>query len=114
VRVVYDLRHRFGNVDDLSGFGSGNVDAYANGYPTDTANANTIPGNATGANHCRNVFNGILTAPGPSAAELQGSKPAALFHLRRQHLGGDGDESLEVAQQRNRLIHPFNRHYLEA
>ena len=43
----------------------GNVDTNANGYPTDTANANTIPGNANGANRWRNVFNGILTAPAP-------------------------------------------------
>jgi len=65
VRIVYDLEGLSGQVDDLPGFGSGDVDTNANGYPTDTANANTIPSNPTGANRCRNVFNGILTAPAP-------------------------------------------------
>jgi MSHA pilin protein MshB len=60
VRIVYDLRHRSGAVDNLPGYGAGNVDTNANGYPTDTANANTIPNNATGANRCRNVFAGLL------------------------------------------------------
>src|SRR5439155_852641 len=43
----------------------------------------------------------------------QGSKPTALFHLRRHQRGSDGDESLEIAQQLYRLIHPLDRHYLE-
>jgi prepilin-type N-terminal cleavage/methylation domain-containing protein len=60
VRIVYDLRHRSGAVDNLAGYGAGNVDTNANGYPTDTANANTIPNNGTGANRCRNVFGGLL------------------------------------------------------
>jgi prepilin-type N-terminal cleavage/methylation domain-containing protein len=60
VRLRYVLSNRTGNVDNLPGFGDGTVDTNANGYPTDTANQNTIPNNATGANRCRNVFNGIL------------------------------------------------------
>jgi MSHA pilin protein MshB len=65
VRMRYDLNRKSGAVDNLAGFGSGNVDTNTAGFPTDTANANTIPNNLTGANRCRNVFNGILTAPAP-------------------------------------------------
>lgn len=65
VRLTYLVRSRRGNVDNLPGFGDGNVDTNASGYPTDTANANTIPNNATGANRCRNVFVGVLQAPAP-------------------------------------------------
>jgi MSHA pilin protein MshB len=60
VRLTYIVRKRSGNVDNLPGFGDGSVDTNASGYPTDTANANTIPNGATGANRCRNVFAGIL------------------------------------------------------
>jgi prepilin-type N-terminal cleavage/methylation domain-containing protein len=65
VKLIYVVRDRTGNVDNLPGFGDGAVDTNANGYPTDTANANTIPNNATGATRCRNVFLGVLQAPAP-------------------------------------------------
>jgi MSHA pilin protein MshB len=65
VRAVHSLKGRSGNVDNLPGFGNGNVDTNASGYPTDTANANAIPNNNNGANRCRNVFNGILSSPAP-------------------------------------------------
>jgi MSHA pilin protein MshB len=65
VRLTYLVRNRSGNVDNLPGFGDNNVDTNASGYPTDTANANTIPNNATGATRCRNVFLGVLQAPAP-------------------------------------------------
>jgi prepilin-type N-terminal cleavage/methylation domain-containing protein len=65
VRLTYIARGRSGNVDNLAGFGDGTVDTNAGGYPTDTANANTIPNNATGATRCRNVLLGILAGPMP-------------------------------------------------
>ena len=63
VQIRYSLNRKSGAVDNVAGFGSGNVDTNASGFPTDTANANAIPNNLTGANRCRNVFNGILMAP---------------------------------------------------
>jgi hypothetical protein len=65
VRVKYALNGKSGQVDNLAGYGSGDIDTNANGYPTDTANRNAIPHTLNGANRCRNVFNGILTAPSP-------------------------------------------------
>jgi MSHA pilin protein MshB len=65
VRIRYDLSRRSGAVDNLAGFATGTVDTNTNGYPVDTANANTIPNNATGANRCRNVFNAIINGPAP-------------------------------------------------
>jgi prepilin-type N-terminal cleavage/methylation domain-containing protein len=61
VRVAYAVSGRTGAVDNLPNFGDGTVDTNGNGYPTDTANANTIPNNASGADRCRRVFQGILT-----------------------------------------------------
>src|SRR5207237_3270023 len=52
VHTQYVLSSRSGNVDNLQGYGDGTVDTNANGYPTDTADANTIPNNATGATRC--------------------------------------------------------------
>lgn len=63
VRIRYAVNGASGNVDNLAGFGDGTVDTNANGYPTDTAGANTIPNNAAGATRCRNVFLGLLSAP---------------------------------------------------
>ena len=65
VRIRYDLSRKAGAVDNLAGFADGNIDTNANGYPVDTANANTIPNNLTGANRCRNVFTGIIMGPAP-------------------------------------------------
>jgi MSHA pilin protein MshB len=66
VQIKYILSGRSGDVDNLAGFGDGTVDTNASGYPTDTANGNTIPDNPAGANRCRNVFNGILAANVPA------------------------------------------------
>ena len=65
VSLRYVVSGATGNVDNLTGFGDGTVDTNASGYPTDTANANTIPNNATGATRCRNVFIGILSTAIP-------------------------------------------------
>src|SRR5690242_4254210 len=66
VQIRYVLSGKSGDVDNLPGFGDGTVDTNASGYPTDTANANTIPNNPAGANRCRNVFNGILSTNVPA------------------------------------------------
>lgn len=65
VRAKHVINQRTGRVDNLAGYGGGNIDTNANGYPTDTANGNAIPNTLTGANRCRNVFNGILAGPAP-------------------------------------------------
>lgn len=65
VRAKYALNRKTGPVDNLAGYAGSNIDTNANGYPTDTANGNAIPNTLTGANRCRNVFNGILMAPAP-------------------------------------------------
>jgi MSHA pilin protein MshB len=66
VQVKYIVSGSSGNVDNLAGFGDGNVDTNASGYPTDTANGNSIPNNPTGVNRCRNVFNGIMGVSVPA------------------------------------------------
>jgi MSHA pilin protein MshB len=78
VRLTYIARRRSGNVDNLAGFGDGSVDTNASGYPTDTANANTIPNSAAGANRCRNVFAGILM---PSLPVCGGSVACTGAHV---------------------------------
>jgi MSHA pilin protein MshB len=65
VRLTYAVTGRSGPADNIAGYGDGTVDTNANGYPTDTANANTIPNNATGADRCRRVFVGILNGAPP-------------------------------------------------
>lgn len=65
VHMRYSLNGSTGAVDNVAGYGAGNVDTNANGYPVDTANANTIPNNLTGATRCRNVFGGILAGAPP-------------------------------------------------
>ena len=65
VRLAHAVSGRAGATDNVPGFGDGSVDTNANGYPTDTANANTIPNNATGVNRCRRVFLGILAGAPP-------------------------------------------------
>ena len=65
VRLAHAASGRAGATDNVPGFGDGSVDTNANGYPTDTANANTIPNNSTGADRCRRVFQGLLTGAPP-------------------------------------------------
>src|SRR5262245_21977666 len=60
VHMRYSLNGSSGAVDNVAGYGAGNVDTNTNGFPVDTANANNIPNNLTGINRCRNVFSGIL------------------------------------------------------
>ncbi len=59
VRTRYLSRGLSGAVDNLPGFGAGDVDVNTAGYPTDTSGANTI----TGAGNCLRVWNGILSGP---------------------------------------------------
>jgi prepilin-type N-terminal cleavage/methylation domain-containing protein len=77
VQAKYNVSQMSGDVDNLEGYGAGNVDTNASGYPTDTADANGIPNNATGANRCRNVFNGILAASVPACG---GAVPCTASH----------------------------------
>lgn len=56
VRAAYLTKGYTGAVDNVTGFGNNNVDVNTAGYPTDTANSNTITGTAT----CINVWNGIM------------------------------------------------------
>lgn len=56
VRATYYAKGYTGAVDNVAGFGSNNVDVNTAGYPTDTANSNTITGTAT----CIRVWNGIM------------------------------------------------------
>lgn len=46
--------------DNIPGFGAGNVDVNAAGFPTDTSNVNSISGSAA---RCMRVWNGILDNP---------------------------------------------------
>lgn len=59
VRATYIVKGRTGAVDNLAGFGNNTVDVNTAGYPTDTANSNTITGTTT----CINVWNGIMDNP---------------------------------------------------
>ena len=55
-------------VDNIAGFGNGNVDTNTIGWPTDTSNANTV----TTTTHCLNIWNGVMQNP-PTAAIAAGS-----------------------------------------
>ena len=85
VRVAHLVSGRSGATDNVPGFGDGKVDTNANGYPTDTANANTIPNNNTGANRCRRVFLGILAGAPPICG---GSVACTAAHYYRAMTAG--------------------------
>lgn len=85
VRVAHLASGRTGAVDNVPGFGDGTVDTNGNGYPTDTANANTIPNNATGADRCRRVFQGILSGAPPICG---GSLACSATHYYRAATAG--------------------------
>jgi prepilin-type N-terminal cleavage/methylation domain-containing protein len=63
-RSLVNLRYRMlgyrGVRDNIPGFGAGNVDTNAAGYPTDTSNVNSISGSAA---RCTRVWNGIMLNP---------------------------------------------------
>ena len=60
VNATYRANRFRGERDNIPGFGAGNVDTNAAGYPTDTSNVNSISGSAA---RCMRVWNGILLNP---------------------------------------------------
>ncbi len=50
-------------IDDLAGFGAGDIDTSSNGWPVDTAGSNDVSTTA----HCVSVWNGLMQNP-PSVA----------------------------------------------
>ena len=65
VRMVY-MQYRInglsGAQDNVAGYGNGTIDVNANGYPTDTNNANTV-----NPARCARLWNGVLMS-GPTAS----------------------------------------------
>jgi MSHA pilin protein MshB len=62
-----------GVATSLAGFGAGNVAFSANGWPTDTAGATSVPASAAGATQCASIWNGIMQNPPTITAATTGS-----------------------------------------
>jgi len=60
-------------VTALTGFGANDVAFSANGWPTDTAGATSVPATAAGATQCAAVWNGIMQNPPSIAVNATGS-----------------------------------------
>ena len=67
VHAAWQVDGSVPNADNVSGFGLDNVDVNASGWPTDTANNNSIPAGAAGRNRCIRLLRELLFA-GPSVA----------------------------------------------
>lgn len=77
VRIVYALNGLSGAQDNIAGFGAGNVDTNAAGFPTDTNNRNSI-NNA----RCERVWNAIIETTA-TASRRNGNDPDFLVRSNR-------------------------------
>jgi len=71
VHMTWRLEGSVPNAQNLPGFGLGDVDVNALGWPTDTTGAATIPTGTAGRNQCRRLLESLLLG-GPAVSRYDG------------------------------------------
>lgn len=84
VHAQWQANGAVANADDVAGFGDGSVDVNGNGWPTDTAGANSIATGNAGRHQCRRLLRTLLLN-GPSVAHVS---PDFGVLIRAAHAGG--------------------------